>query len=142
MNKIMILRSEGSDLTVIAAGTMVYESLKAAEILAEQGIAATVIDMHTIKPLDVGAVKKACQDSKLIVTVEEHNIVGGLGSAVAEYKATLRNAPPQLSIGLPDKFGKAAAYKDILEGCGLTTEQIAEKIKIKLEQGIYEDVIQ
>lgn len=119
---------EGSDITIIAAGTMVHESMEAAKILDEHGISATVVNMHTIKPLDTSAIDKACEGSKLIVTVEEHSIVGGLGSAVAEYKATLKNAPQQLFIGLPDKFGKAGDYGYMLEKNGLTSEKVAEKI--------------
>lgn len=120
---------EGKDITVFAAGTMVFESLKARALLAEQGISATVINMHTIKPLDTSAIAKACETSSMLVTVEEHNIIGGLGSAVAEYKATLKNSPPQLFIGLPDKYGKAGEYKDLLENYGLTSHLIAKRIK-------------
>ena len=127
IGKANILR-EGNDLTIIAAGTMVAESLKAADILSEQGISTKVVNMHTIKPLDTAAIEKACAASKLIVTVEEHSIVGGLGSAVAEYKTALRNAPPQLIIGLPDKFGEVGEHRYLLEKCGLTAKQMADRI--------------
>lgn len=127
IGKAITLR-EGSDITIIAVGTMVYESLQAASILSEQGISATVVNMHTLKPLDTFVVEKACEFSKLVVTVEEHSIIGGLGSAVAEHKATLRKSPPQIFIGLPDKFGKAGEYKDLLKSFGLTSKQIADKI--------------
>jgi len=127
IGKAITLR-EGNDIAIIAAGTMVYESLQAADILAEQGILASVINMHTIKPLDTAIVKKTCETSKLIVTIEEHNIIGGLGSAVAEYKTTLNNSPPQLILGLPDQLGKASEYDDLLEKAGLTAKQIAERI--------------
>ncbi len=119
---------KGSDITIIAAGTMVYASLEAAKILNEQGISAAVINMHTIKPLDTLVIDKACEFSKLIITVEEHSIIGGLGSAVAEYKATLKKSPPQIFMGLPDKYGKAGEYKYMLERHGLTASQIAEGI--------------
>lgn len=122
---------EGDDITIIAAGTMVYESLKAAAILSDQGLSATVVDMHTIKPIDTSVIENACESSELIVTVEEHSVIGGLGSAVADYKATLKNAPPQLFIGLPDHHGKAGEYKDLLEQHGLTARQIAAKIVSK-----------
>jgi len=119
---------EGSDITIVAAGTMVYESLKAADILSGQGISAAVINMHTLKPLDTSVIEKACELSKLIVTVEEHSIIGGLGSAVAEYKAGLKRSPPQIILGLPDKFGKSGEYKCLLEDDGLTSQHIAKKI--------------
>ena len=119
---------EGNDITIISAGTMVYESLKAADILLERGVSSSVINMHTIKPVDTSVIEKACNFSKLIVTVEEHSIIGGLGSAVAEHKATLRKSPPQIFIGLPDNYGSSGAYTYLLEKHGLTAKQIVERI--------------
>lgn len=133
IGKAITLR-QGSDITIVAAGTMVYESLGAADILAGGGISATVVNMHTLKPLDTSVIEKACELSKLIVTVEEHSIIGGLGSAVAEYKAALKNSPPQLTLGLPDKFGEAGEYKHLLEKYGLTAKQIAERIVNQYER--------
>jgi transketolase len=118
----------GSDLTIIANGTMVYESLEAAKILETRGILAAVINMHTIKPVDQAAIEQAISRSKLIVTVEEHSVIGGLGSAVAEYKSTLSNAPPQLMLGLPDTFGPTADYRYLLDKYGLTAPKIADSI--------------
>ena len=131
IGKAITLR-EGSDITIIANGTMVYESLEAAKLLELQGLSATVVNMHTMKPLDTSVIDKAVASSKLLVTVEEHSVVGGLGGAIAEYKTALRNAPPQLIIGLPDKFGKAGDYKYLLEKYGLTGEHIAQKIRVSL----------
>ena len=111
----------------IASGTMVYESLVAANILQAEGISASVINMHTIKPLDTHSIDNALHH-KLIVTVEEHSIIGGLGGAVAEYKSTKSNAPRQLFIGLPDSFGKAGHYKYLLEKYGLIGASIARQI--------------
>lgn len=119
---------EGTDITIIATGTMVYESLVAAKMLEDNAISATVVDMHTIKPLDTSIIEKACKTSKLIVTVEEHSIIGGLGGAVAEYKSRIANAPTQLFIGLPDMFGENGDYKYLLEKYKLTGVQIAQKI--------------
>lgn len=119
---------EGKDITIIATGTMVSESLKAADILEENQISAEVINMHTIKPLDIDVIKKACENSKLIITVEEHSVMGGLGTAVAEYKSTLEKAPKQLIIGLPDAYGHGGSYQDLLNDYGLTADKIAEKI--------------
>ena len=118
---------EGQDIAIIAAGTMVYYARKAAEILAEKGIDAAVLDMHTIKPLDTEAVM-AQLGKKLIVTVEEATIVGGLGSAVAETLAPMAQKPPQLILGIRDCFPHAGSYGYLLEQCRLTAEQIAEDI--------------
>ena len=122
---------EGKDVAIIATGTMVAESIKAGKILEEFGISAAVIDMHTIKPLDVVAIDKVCASTKLIVTVEEHSIIGGLGSAVAEYIVNKNTRVPQLMIGINDFFPYAGDYRYLLEQCGLTAPQIAEKIKEK-----------
>jgi transketolase len=127
IGKASILR-QGTDLSIFACGTMVYESLMAAKILYEQGISASVINMHTLKPLDNDAIEWACSYSKLLVSVEEHSIVGGLGGAIAEYTAKRGNAPKQLFIGLPDKFGKNGDYKYLLQKYGLTGGQIATTI--------------
>ncbi|MDR0391879.1 MAG: hypothetical protein LBH59_08230 [Planctomycetaceae bacterium] len=120
---------DGNDITIFSCGTMVHVSLAAAKILESAGISATVINMHTIKPIDKEAIEIACKNSRLIVTVEEHNIIGGLGSAVAEYKSTLPNTPEQLFIGIPDTFSKAGDYNYLLNHFNLTPESIAEKIQ-------------
>ncbi|MDG7000141.1 MAG: transketolase, partial [Nitrososphaerota archaeon] len=101
-------------------------------LLEQEGISAKVVNMHTIKPIDKTVIDEAASSSKLIVTVEEHSVIGGLGSAVAEYKTTLRNAPPQLILGLPDLFGKVGEYKYLLEHYGLTGGEIAKRIKATL----------
>ena len=118
---------EGKDIAIIAAGTMVYYALRTAEILAEKGVDAKVLDMHTIKPLDTEAVM-AQLGKKLIVTVEEASIIGGLGSAVAEILAPIAQKPPQLMLGIQDCFPHAGSYGYLLEQCRLTAEQIAEDI--------------
>lgn len=123
---------EGTDITIIANGTMVFESLEAAKALDAAGVSATVVNMHTLKPLDTAVIDQAVASSKLIVTVEEHSVIGGLGGAVAEYKSQLRNAPPQLIIGLPDYFGKTAEYRHLLEKYGLISANIAERILVAL----------
>ncbi len=120
---------EGTDVGIIATGTMVHPALKAAEILAEDGIEATVINMHTIKPIDEQAIKDLCTSTKMLATVEEHTLMGGLGSAVAEVKAPLQHAPPQIMMGITDSYAKAGDYTDILAHYGLTAEGIAGKIK-------------
>ncbi len=122
---------EGKNICIIATGTMVYYSLKAAELLAQSGIEATVLDMHTIKPLDIEAIEREI-DKELIVTVEEASIVGGLGSAVAEYMADKKNKPPQLMLGIRDYFPHAGSYSYLLKECRLNEELISEDIKLAL----------
>lgn len=95
---------EGRDLTIVATGSQVKSSLGAAEILLERGLSARVVDMHTIKPLDVHAVVAAATQTGAVVTVEEHNVMGGLGSAVAEVLADNRLAVPFLRHGVPDEY--------------------------------------
>lgn len=128
-----ITLKEGSDVAVIATGTMVYNSQKAIELLEEQGISCTLIDMHTIKPLDTQAIQNVL-DRKLVVTVEEHSIIGGLGSAVAEYMAPLKGHPQQLLIGIKDSFAHAADYQSLVEYYELTPEDIAKKIVKKVRE--------
>ena len=127
IGKAITLR-EGSDVTIIANGTMVYESLEAAKLLELEGISAAVVNMHTTKPLDTEIIDKAVGSSQLIISVEEHSIIGGLGSAIAEYKATLNNAPRQIILGLPDSFGEVGEHQYLLKKYGLKADQIAEKI--------------
>jgi transketolase len=124
-----ITLKNGKDITIIANGTMVYESLEAAKILDAQGISASVINMHTLKPIDTAVIDESIVSSKIIVTVEEHSVIGGLGSAVAEYKARFKNSPPQLILGLPDAFGETAEYKYLLEKYGLVGAKIAQSIQ-------------
>jgi transketolase len=118
---------EGDDVAIIATGTMVHAALEAATLLAERQIACTVIDMHTIKPLDEAAVKDTL-GAKLLVTVEEHNKKGGLGGAVAECLASVPRKPPQLVLGMSDMFNHPADYHYLLEQHGLTPKQIAASI--------------
>ena len=120
---------EGESIGIIATGIMVSESLKAAKILDENGISCSVYNMHTLKPIDKEGLKNIFSKHKLIVTVEEHNIIGGLGGAVAEFKATLENTPKQIFIGIPDQFSEAGSHNFVLSTLGLTAEKIATKIE-------------
>lgn len=121
---------DGSDITIFAAGSMVIQALKTANMLSEKGIDVEVINMHTIKPLDIQVIDSA-KDKKLLVALEEHNVVGGLGSAIAEYISDKHFAP--LSIfGVPDIFPHAGTYPYMLNELGLDAEHIAEKIAQKL----------
>ncbi len=129
----LVQLKEGKDIAVIATGLMVNEAMKTSTILEEQGINCSVFNMHTIKPIDKEGLKDIFSNYKLVVTVEEHNIVGGLGSAVAEYKATLPNTPPQVFIGIPDSFSDGGSQKYVWEQNGLVDTKIAERIKNEWE---------
>ena len=124
---------EGTDVAIIATGSMGHPSLEAAKILFEKGISCMVIDMHTIKPLDENVLLEALP-MKLLVTVEEHNVNGGLGGAVAEHLVGICNKPPQLILGIDDKFDKAADYPYLLEKNGLTAPRIAQSVEEKFEE--------
>lgn len=124
---------EGDDVAIFATGTMVYQALLASDSLKESGISASVMNMHTIKPLDCDAVRTACEKVRLIVSIEEHGIIGGLGGAISEYTATLGNVPPQLFLGLPDRFGKIGEYEYMLKKYGLTGEAIAKTIEERIK---------
>lgn len=119
---------DGSDATVIATGMMVQMALKAAERLAEEGLSVRVLDMHTIKPLDGELVLKAALETGAIVTTEEANVVGGLGSAVAEFLAE-HYPVPVVRHGVNDVFGRSGKAEAVLEAYGLTPEGIAEKVR-------------
>ncbi len=119
---------EGKDVTIIASGSMVYQSLKAAEILAEQGIRASVINMHTLKPLDEAKLHEVVNKNVPLVTVEEHSKIGGLGSAIAEFTSPLANRVRHLTISLPDAYIKTGEYNYMLAEQGLDAESIANKI--------------
>ena len=119
---------EGTDVTIMATGTMLYMAIEAAEKLAEEGISARVTNVHTIKPIDKEDIIKAAKTTGCIVTAEEHNILGGLGAAVAE--VVCENCPvPVLRVGVEDKFGKSGKVPALLEAYGLTTENIVAKAK-------------
>ena len=120
--------SEGGDVALLAVGTMVDAAQKAAAILEEKGIHASVVNMRFVKPLDTDVVAKVSGSSKLLVTMEENVLQGGFGSAVAEYMADAGHKTPLLRIGIPDRFVPQGARKKLLESCGLLPEQIADRI--------------
>ena len=120
--------ADGKDVTIVATGIMVDMALEAAKVLANEGISARVINIHTIKPLDKEIIAAAAKETGAIVTAEEHNIYGGLGSAVAE--AVCEACPvPVLRIGTEDKFGHSGKVPPLLEMYGLTVENIVAKAK-------------
>jgi len=124
---------EGKDIAIIATGTMVYYAREAASILTGRGIEASVVDMHTIKPLDVDAIDEEL-GKNLIVTIEESTVIGGLGGAVAEYLTTRRKKPAQLILGIKDFFPHAGSYLYLLQQCRLTGKLIAQDIMTALNQ--------
>ena len=119
---------DGRDLSIIANGLMVGMALKAADILAAEGVDARVIDMHTVKPLDEALVLKAAKETGCIVTTEEHSVVGGLGGAVCEFLSG-KYPVPVLRHGVDDEFGRSGTANAVLEYFGLTPEGIAAKAR-------------
>ena len=127
IGKGVVLR-EGKDLTIIATGLPVSNCLEAAEKLAADGIDAKVINIHTIKPLDEELVVAAAKETGKVVTVEEHSVIGGLGSAVCDVLA--EKAPTKvMKIGINDTFGESGPAVELLKKYGLDTDSIYEKIK-------------
>ncbi|MBQ7109478.1 MAG: transketolase family protein [Clostridia bacterium] len=125
--------ADGDDVTLIGTGLMVPEVLEAKKALAEQGISARVINIATIKPIDKDIIIKAAKETGAIVTAEEHNIIGGLGSAVAE--VLVENCPvPMQRVGSCDEFGRSGKPQPLLEMYGLDVKTIVEKAKIAISQ--------
>ena len=127
LGKGVVLR-EGKDVTIIATGLCVAASLEAADLLAAEGISAKVINIHTIKPLDEELVAAAAKETGKVVTVEEHSVIGGLGSAVCD--ALCAKAPtPVLKIGINDVFGESGPALELLKKYGLDGEGIFRKVR-------------
>ena len=117
-----------TDATIIATGICVGEALKAADILQQKGISARVLNMFTIKPIDTEAIIAASEETGAIVTAENHNIINGLGSAVAE--VVVRNYPvPMENVGVQDTFGEVGSYDYLIDHFGLTAPYIVEKVE-------------
>ena len=129
-----VVMKEGSDITIVATGLMVNEALEAAKALEAEGISARVVNIHTIKPLDKELIIRCAKETGVIVTAEEHSIIGGLGSAVAD--AVTEGCPvPVVKIGVNDEFGHSGPAADLLKEFGLSAENIAKTAKeaIKLK---------
>ena len=119
---------EGTDVAIIACGVLVHESMEAAKSLAEHGINASVVDMHTLKPLDVDLINRLSEKCGAIVTAEDHSVIGGLGGAVAEHIVATKPIPME-SIGVKDRFGESAGADEMLEMMGLKSHHIVEAAK-------------
>ncbi len=126
---------EGNDIAIIANGDVLSIALLACEQLKQKGISARVLDMHTIKPLDVEAVSKAVNEIGRIITVEDHNIINGLGSAVCEVAAEMGKGIVR-RIGIRDKFGESAPYERLLAINGITVEDIVMQANILMNKEV------
>lgn len=126
-----VLVRPGGDLALVACGLMVSRALWAAERLAGEGIAARVIEMHTLKPLDAEVIEQAARETGALVTVEEHSILGGLGAAVAEVVSE-RCPVPVRRVGLPDTFAETGPYDRILDRYGLSVEHVVSAARAAL----------
>ena len=123
-----ITLKDGSDITIVATGLCVSQALEAAETLAAEGVSARVINIHTVKPLDEELIIKAAKETKMLFTVEEHSIIGGLGSAVCECLA--ENHPTKVvRIGMRDKFGESGPAAELIHKYGLDAEGIVKTVK-------------
>ena len=122
IGKAIVLR-EGKDLTIIGCGALLYNALLAAEELSKEGIEATVINSHTIKPLDIATILNSVKETKAVVTVEEHQVAGGLGSAVAEILSQHFPAPQEF-IGVHDRFGESGEPDELIEAFGMGVKDI------------------
>lgn len=122
IGKSRLLR-KGNDITIICNGMMVSRSLCAADILSEEGYEARVLEFHTVKPLDTEAVRKSAEETRAIVTVEEHSIIGGLGGAIAETISAVKPVP-LLRVGVADRFAETGPYETILDSYGMAIEDI------------------
>ena len=120
--------SDGNDVTIVATGIMVDVALEAKEELKKEGINARVINIHTLKPIDKEILIKAAKETGAIITVEEHNVIGGLGSAVAEV-LTEEVPVPVLKVGVQDTFGESGLPDQLLKAYGLTANNVIEKVK-------------
>lgn len=130
-----ITLKEGNDLTIVATGYMVSKSLLAAEQLEKKGINASVVNISTIKPIDVEAIVQAARETGAVLTVEEHSIIGGLGSAVAEVLS--ENFPvPMKRIGIRDSFGTSGDSDELLDHFGLSTKHIVEEAENLLKKKV------
>ncbi len=122
---------DGKDVLIVGCGTLLGECVKAADLLDKEGISVKILNMHTIKPLDTAALLSDLS-YRMIVTVEEHNVRGGLGSAVAEALSEVKDKPVQIRLGIEDFVPAAGDYHYLLECCKLTAEQIASRILMEI----------
>ena len=123
-----VMLNEGTDVTIVATGHLVWEAIEAGHILAEMGINAEVINIHTIKPLDASAILKSVEKTGCIVTAEEHQMNGGLGDSIAQLLARKRPTPIEM-VAVNDSFGESGKPSDLMEKYGLTRSDIVKSVK-------------
>lgn len=123
-----VVLADGEDVTIVATGFMVHLALEARAMLAEEGICAAVLNIHTIKPLDGALIAAYAEKTGAVVTAEEHSVIGGLGGAVAEYLSENRPTPV-VRVGVNDRYGHSGSVPELLEMYGLTAKNIAEQAK-------------
>ena len=123
-----VMLNEGTDVTIVATGHLVWEAIEAGDILAEMGINAEVINIHTIKPLDASTILKSVEKTGCIVTAEEHQMNGGLGDSIAQLLALKRPSPIEM-VAVKDSFGESGKPSDLMEKYGLTRFDIVESVK-------------
>lgn len=133
IGKAEIFAEYGTDCVIVACGPLVYQSLVAAKELNDEGIKLTVVNNHTIKPMDVGTIMKVARDCGAIVTVEEHQIMGGMGSAVSEVLALNYPVPVEM-IGMPNTFGQSGEPNELLEKYGMSVVKIKDAVKKVIER--------
>jgi len=130
---------QGADVTIAACGVMVAQALEAAEILASSGISAEIIDVSTVKPLDRETIVSSAEKTHAVVVCEEHSVIGGLGSAIAE--VLCEDSPvPMASVGIRDVFGTSGEPDELMEHFGLTSRHIAEAAKGLLEKRVEREI--
>ena len=123
---------KGEDVTIFSAGATVHKCLEAAKLLNQKKISCSVINMHTIKPIDKKRIEEEAINKKFFFSVEEHNVIGGLGSAIAEHLVSLKNKPEMTIMGVSDIYGKGGTYNYLLEKHGLSPTKIVSKILEKI----------
>ncbi len=126
---------DGTDLLIVACGPMVKTALDTADHLEKSGISSQVLNMHTIKPLDKNNLNKAIKGKKMVVTIEEHNVIGGLGSAISEVLSENDNMPKKISFGINDKYSKGGSYSFLKKNFGLDVDTLTKKIMDQLNYG-------
>ena len=124
---------EGKDISIFASGTMTKVALDCSKILSKNSIDAEVVNMHTIKPIDTDKINESAKKTKLIVSVEEHNVIGGLGSAIAECLVGIKNSPEQIFFGINDSYSEGGDYNFLKKKFNLTPNCIAIKIISKFK---------
>ena len=130
------LIKNGTEIALIACGGMVAHAVEASKILETEGISCAVVDMHTIKPLDMDMLNEL-SSVRIIATIEEHSVIGGLGSAVAEFLSEKDNAPKLLRFGIMQKYKDAGSYRYMIEQHGLSPSQIADRVVYAINQQHY-----